>query len=137
MNLSDYYMDAELYEPSHIEQREFGIIKNKPTKKNPKPPMWRHLSFQNIEKLRAFLIEHRPLHVYYSAAKYEKPYARPSFDKGIPVSVREAKGYIEADLIFDIDNDHLAPPTIAEAAFHANKLYSILRNTFALKDTMM
>ena len=130
LNLQDYYMEANLYEPPHIEQREFGIIKKG-------GGMWRHHAFNDVNKLRSFLIRHQPLHVYYSAAKYKRPSAKPYFIEGIPTSVREAKGFIEADLIFDIDNDHLATPTIAEAAYHADKLYWILRNTFALKDLMM
>lgn len=122
MNIQDYYTDAELYEPPFFDKREFGIIK-----KGQK--MWRHISFTNVQKLRSFLIEHRPIHVYFSTAKYEDP-SNPDMEK-------KKEGWLGSDLIFDIDNDHLETPTLAEAAFQAMKLKDILIDKFGFKDMMM
>jgi DNA primase catalytic subunit len=97
--------------------------------------MVRNLSFSSIEKLRSYLIEYQPSHVFYSASKYERPWQIRDKTKGETILM--AKGWIESDLIFDIDNNHLHTPTIAEAAYQANKLYWILQNKFALKKLIM
>ena len=126
MNLQDYYMTAELYDPPMFANREFGIIKDKPTKDNPHPPMWRHLAFKDIDKLRSFLIQHQPQHVYFSSAKYENP-----GEKFMPL---KKEGWLGADLIFDIDDDHLDEPTIVEATYQLLRLKNVLEMRFALKD---
>jgi DNA primase small subunit len=56
----------------------------------------RHLSFGSEDELYNYLAEHTPLHAYYSLALYEYPDA-PNMDD---------KGFIRADLMFDIDADH-------------------------------
>jgi len=122
MNLSDYYMTADLHEPPHIEQREFGVIKKG-------GGMWRHLSFENMDKLRSFLIQHQPLHVYFSTAKYENPSERDMTIK--------REGWLGSDLIFDIDNDHLATPTLESAAYNAVKLHDFLKADFGFKDMII
>jgi len=120
MKLMDYYMTADLHEPPNIHQREFGIVKKGGR-------MWRHLSFENVDKLRAFLIQNQPDHVYFSSAKYQDPGNKYMIDKG----------WLGADLIFDIDLDHLENPTLGEAVNHILKLDNILRKDFALKDLLM
>ncbi len=124
MNFSDYYMRAPLYAPPFFENREFGIIK--PGKD---VPMWRHLSFQNVEKLRAFLIEHAPMHVYFSCAKYEYPELEPMGTK--------KKYWQGSDLIFDIDFDHLKVQTLDEAQQQTVKLKQILEKDFGLKQIVI
>lgn len=118
-SIMDYYMTANLYEPPDIHQREFGVIKQG-------RGMWRHLAFPNISKLRGFLIEQQPDHVYSSSAKYKDP--------GNPTMAE--KDWLGADLIFDIDYDHLHDPTLGEAAWHTKKLWGILWRDFGLKDMM-
>jgi len=128
MNLQDYYMTAELHEPPMFKNREFAIIKK--SLQSPKNPagIRRHLQFDNIQKLRAYLIAHSPDHVYFSTAKYENP-------KGYPMDVKK-EGWMGSDLIFDIDDDHLSVPTIQEATFHFVMLKKVLVETFGLKDIM-
>ncbi len=121
MNISDFYMTAPLYSPPFFENREFGIFKN--------GQVIRHLAFVNVEKLRAFLIEHHPDHVYFSSAKYEIP------DWGD--MVKKKTTWIGSDLVFDIDFDHLKKKTISEAKRQSLKLISILRFDFGLQDLML
>jgi DNA primase small subunit len=57
----------------------------------------RHLGFSRESELNEFLLNKVPAHAYYSSAYYEKP--------GAPTM--EEKGWLGADLIFDLDADHL------------------------------
>ncbi len=77
-----------------IEQREIAI---QPLDKD---IMIRHLAFKSIEDLAKFIIQKVPGHIYYSTAYYDRP-DDPSM---------EAKGWKGADLVFDIDADHLDTP---------------------------
>jgi len=81
---------VDVYVPTEIARREFGYM-----------PfghrvMVRHLSFKSFEELRRTLAREAPQHVYRSAAIYQFPQA--------PM---EEKGWERAELIFDIDADHL------------------------------
>jgi len=76
--------------PPSIEQREFGFLLFK------EEIMVRHKGFNNVEELRAFLMKNTPSHVYYSTAYYESPEEE-----------MEKKGWLGADLYFDIDADHI------------------------------
>ena len=78
--------------PSEIEKREFGFTLFK-------EGMLRHKSFQNIEALASFLSISAPLDAYFSCAYYENPEAE-----------MEKKDWSGADLIFDIDADHIPTP---------------------------
>jgi DNA primase small subunit len=61
--------------------------------------MLRHKGFENAETLQSFVASTVPSDVYYSAAYYENPTAE--MDK---------KGWLGADLVFDIDADHIPTP---------------------------
>jgi len=61
--------------------------------------MSRHRAFENLGQLEDFLAYSAPLHVYRSSALYQYPDA----EMGL-------KGLIGADLVFDIDADHLKTP---------------------------
>lgn len=61
--------------------------------------MVRHKGFKHIEDFRHFLLRSTPSDVYYSSAYFEKPEAE-----------MEAKGWLGADLVFDIDADHIPTP---------------------------
>jgi DNA primase small subunit len=76
--------------PTNFRSREFAFLRfdNR--------TMFRHMGFTDIDDLRRYLRDNTPAHVYYSSAYYEKPQA--SMDK---------KGWLGADLVFDIDADHL------------------------------
>jgi DNA primase small subunit len=79
--------------PPSFEQREFGFLPFE-TK-----TMYRHIAFQTPNTMRNYLKTNAPAHVYYSSAYYETPEAE-----------MENKGWLGADLVFDIDADHLETP---------------------------
>jgi DNA primase small subunit len=88
----EYYSTAFSVPPlTEFTQREFGyfIINSK--------RMIRHKSFNNPEELRLFFSKNTPSDVYRSGAYYELPEAEMSH-----------KGWLGADLIFDIDADHIS-----------------------------
>lgn len=118
MSISDYYWKAPLYEPPDFTSREFGFRKNG-------EKMVRHRAFSSVHKLRTFLIETAPDHVYLSSSKYADPAAYPMEDK--------KKGWLAADLIFDIDYDHLKRPTLREAKKQSEKLLVILEDQLGFK----
>jgi DNA primase small subunit len=88
---SDYYINTELYLPKRFGKREWGFMfigENF---------MQRHKAFSNQNSLKEFLAKRTPAHVYHSAAYYEKPGA----------STMVEKKWLGADLIFDLDADHI------------------------------
>src|SRR2546427_9208705 len=86
-----YYEHTKPILPDRFGRREFGFM------------FWtagivqRHIGFSKEEELKAFLTSRIPAHAYYSSAYYDKP--------GAPTM--EEKGWLGADLIFDLDADHL------------------------------
>lgn len=66
----------------------------------------RHLSFQNVAEFKDFLIKETPRNSYYSIALYSDPAAQKIEDKG----------YIFAELFFDIDVDHI--PECSTLEYH-------------------
>jgi DNA primase small subunit len=76
--------------PSAIERREFGVILFNGS------VMVRHKGVSDAEELISFLARNVPLHAYYSTAYYESPEEK-----------MESKGWLGADLYFDIDADHI------------------------------
>ena len=76
---------------SGFEEREFAALLMKDR------IMVRHKSFQNRKELHSFLRSMTPSDMYYSSAYYEQPDA-PDM---------ASKGWIGADLVFDIDADHI------------------------------
>lgn len=79
-----------LYVPERIQEREFGYFTFG------EKIMVRHLSVASEEELWRLAVEAAPLHLHYSAAFYRYPKA--------PM---EEKEWMGAELIFDIDADHL------------------------------
>lgn len=92
---SEFYeqLSIEIPLPSSFQQREFGFILFK------ERIMVRHKNFANISDFKSFLTEFIPSDVYHSCAYYENPDAE--MDK---------KGWLGADLVFDIDADHIPTP---------------------------
>lgn len=78
--------------PSRIGRREFGFNLFG-------EGMLRHKSFKNLDELLSFLRLSAPRDAYFSCAYYENPEAE--MDK---------KTWLGADLIFDIDADHIPTP---------------------------
>ena len=87
----EYYKTSEIELPDRFGRREFAFVffggKG----------MVRHLSFDRKKNLKNFLIEKVPAHVYYSTAYYQTPNA----------STMQEKNWMGAELIFDLDSDHL------------------------------
>ncbi len=92
---SEYYdkNSVSIQPPTSMEKREFGFLLLK------EKVMLRHKSFKDADELRNFLKRLVPSNVYYSSAYYERP------EEGM-----EEKGWLGADLIFDIDADHIPTP---------------------------
>ncbi len=86
-----YYATTKRILPDRFGRREFGFMFLNSSM------VIRHLGFSRESELNDFLVGKVPGHVYYSSAYYEKP--------GAPTM--EEKGWLGADLIFDLDADHL------------------------------
>lgn len=89
-----YYRAAQIEPPSSLSQREFGFVLFG------SKGMVRHIAFREPEELYTYLRTRHPRHVYYSSAYYEKP----DEDR------MDEKGWLGADLVFDIDVDHIYTP---------------------------
>jgi DNA primase small subunit len=92
---AEYYATAlnTLPLPSSFNAREFGFIPFK------EKIMIRHKGFHTREAFQAFITSMTPSHAYYSAAYYEDP-----------TEPMDRKGWLGADLVFDIDSDHIKTP---------------------------
>jgi len=88
----EYYRDPSTVIPAPVllGQREFAYLLFK------ERFMVRHKRFEGISNLRSVLAETVPSDVYHSCAYYENP----DFDM-------DKKGWLGADLVFDIDADHI------------------------------
>ncbi|WP_406670347.1 DNA primase catalytic subunit PriS [Methanolobus sp. ZRKC4] len=89
----EYYSQAELRLPPEFTSREWGFLEFS----TGDPFMRRHKEFGSKGELNDYLKGIGPAHAYYSVAYYEYP--------GAP-KMKE-KNWLKADLIFDIDSDHL------------------------------
>lgn len=98
---SEYYRNAELWNPPRIRSREWMFIPfggGTPS---------RHKSFNDIASLRDHLVNYSPHSVFYSTAYWKKPYEFNMSDKQ----------WLGSDLIFDLDGDHL--PGVVDRDFPA------------------
>jgi len=88
----DFYCSPSTAIPSPVafNQREFAFLLFK------ERVMVRHKGFANSQALRSFIKERIPSDIYHSCAYYEYPEAE-----------MEKKGWQGADLVFDIDADHI------------------------------
>ncbi|OPY33858.1 MAG: DNA primase small subunit PriS [Methanomassiliicoccales archaeon PtaU1.Bin124] len=114
----DYYSRAELPQPDRFEEREFGFMFFD------KDFVRRHMGFGNMADLRHYLVRQVPMHAYYSSAFYEKP--------GAPKM--EMKGWRGADLVFDLDADHLKG---AEQMTYAEMLAAVKKDMVRLLDDFL
>jgi len=85
-----YYSSRGIWVPREMENREFGFFMGR------EKVMLRHRSFRSQEELSNFLVQKAPFDVYYSVATYDHPEEEMS-----------EKGWRNADIVFDIDADHL------------------------------
>ena len=86
-----YYRANTPILPDRFTRREFGFMFFD------KSFVQRHLGFANRDDLRRYMIGNVPAHSYYSTSYYRKP-AAPTMDE---------KEWLGAELIFDLDADHL------------------------------
>ena len=86
--------------------------------------MRRHATLRTPAEFRGFLAGEVPRHVYYSSAYYRRP----------AESTMSAKEWLGADLIFDLDSDHLRG---AETLDYAGQLALVKRRLVALVDDFL
>jgi len=89
-----YYSQAEIHLPPEHISREWGFISFRDSSET---FMKRHIAFGSEGEITDYLKGIAPAHAYYSIAYYEYPSA-PKMKE---------KNWQKADLIFDIDSDHL------------------------------
>ena len=92
---TEYYRKERVQAPPATPEREFGFILFDPD--SPDVRMRRHMGFGAPEELAAYLRSIVPQHAFYSSAYYASPGA----------GTMAEKGWTGADLIFDLDADHL------------------------------
>jgi len=90
-----YYREhtGSLQAPSSMKAREFGFLTFR------EKMMIRHKAFEDLASFQEVLLSLTPSDVYYSTAYYERPEADMAW-----------KGWLGADIVFDVDADHLETP---------------------------
>ncbi|MEF8879580.1 MAG: DNA primase catalytic subunit PriS [Candidatus Thermoplasmatota archaeon] len=86
--------------------------------------MLRHLAFNRKQNLIDFLKEKHPAHCYYSTAYYKTPDA----------ATMQEKGWMGAELVFDLDSDHL--PNIEDMTY-GESLEEIKKEFYKLVDDFL
>jgi DNA primase small subunit len=121
---TDYYKKTGLVAPSSLEQREWGFVLFNPHSDGMR--MRRHIGFSGRDELFQYIKNLIPQHTYYSTAYYEKPDAGTMADKG----------WCGADLIFDLDADHIMrgpyDQMLARVKEETGKLIAILIDEFGM-----
>ncbi|MGI0070951.1 MAG: DNA primase small subunit domain-containing protein [Thermoplasmata archaeon] len=115
----EYYRAAAVAPPERLARREFAAFPFAV-----ETFMRRHATLRTPEEFRAFLAAEVPRHVYYSSAYYRRP-AEPSMS---------AKEWLGADLVFDLDSDHLRG---AESLDYAGQLALVKRRLVQLVDDFL
>ena len=86
-----YYRSSEFWTPPRLKTREWMFIPF-----GGAPPI-RHKGFSDMQSVRNFLSERAMHSCFYSTAYWERPFEMKMADKN----------WLGADLIFDLDGDHL------------------------------
>jgi DNA primase small subunit len=92
---TEYYRKERIAAPPSVGEREFGFILFDPG--SPEVRMRRHMGFGTAGELAEYVRSLVPAHAFYSSAYYTAPGA----------GTMTEKGWTGADLIFDLDADHL------------------------------
>jgi DNA primase small subunit len=116
---ADYYGHASIPPPHRLARREFAAFPFAS-----ETMMRRHATLRTPEEFLAFLRRETPRHVYYSSAYYQRP-AAPTMAE---------KGWQGADLIFDLDSDHLRG---AETLDYAGQLELVKTRLVSLVDDFL
>lgn len=115
---SEYYKNNKLTLPDRFPKREFAFVffggKG----------MLRHLSFEKKQNFLDFLRNKNPAHAYYSTAYYQIPDA----------PTMKEKNWMGAELIFDLDSDHLVG---AENMTYDESLEKVKDEFFKLVDDFL
>ena len=126
----DHYRRMTITPPPSADAREWGYI---PWTADGRTTMIRHQSLVDLGDIASFLTQSRPRHVYYSAGYYADPGA----------GTMDEKTWNGADLIFDLDADHLPgidpsdtsyATMLAECKAELEKLLSFLLTDFGFPD---
>ena len=88
---SNYYRSSNMWVPPRLKLREWMFIPF-----GNSPPI-RHKGFSDIESVREFIVGRAMHSCFYSTAYWERPFELKMADKN----------WLGADLIFDLDGDHL------------------------------
>lgn len=121
---SEYYANLDITVPNRFGRREWGFFFFQGH------GMQRHISFNRVDDLREFLTARAPKHVYYSSAYYQNPDMQP-----MP---KKVEGWLGADLIFDLDDEHLSGTKNLTIAQRLDKVKRIVKDRllddFLLRD---
>jgi DNA primase small subunit len=121
---TEYYKKTVLVAPPALAQREWGFVLFNPGASEMR--MRRHVGFSGRDELSEYITNLVPQHTYYSTAYYEKPDAGTMADKG----------WCGADLIFDLDADHIVRGAydlmLARVKEETEKLLSMLIDEFGM-----
>lgn len=90
----EYYGGERVLMPPSLEEREWGFFI---PGEHGEGHMRRHMAFRDAAELMSYIRGLVPFHVYYSVAYYRNPGGPTMADKG----------WLGADLIFDLDADHI------------------------------
>lgn len=114
-----YYRQSEVPPPVRLARREFAAFPFLV-----ETSMRRHETLPTPADLSSFLSREVPRHVYYSAAYYRRP----------AESTMAGKEWLGADLIFDLDADHLRG---AESLGYADQLVRVKERLIDLVDDFL
>jgi DNA primase small subunit len=121
---TEYYRKAVLVPPPSLPQREWGFILFSPGGGD--AHMRRHIGFTGPGEMAEYIRNLVPRHAYFSTAYYGKPDAGTMADKG----------WCGADLIFDLDADHIVrgqyDQMLARVKEETEKLLAILTGEFGM-----
>ena len=126
----EYYLEYPIQLPPGFESREWGFILFDTL---PKIVMYRHKSFFSRPEALEYLRSMAPAHAFSSVAYYEHPGAGTMADKK----------WLGADLIFDLDADHLPDAPESYSAMLANvknetlKLLGFLTDDFGFSEDLI
>jgi DNA primase small subunit len=121
---TEYYRKTVLVPPPSLGQREWGFVLFNPGSTDMR--MRRHIGFSDRGEMESYILNLIPQHTYYSTAYYEKPDAGTMADKG----------WCGADLIFDLDADHIVrgpyDQMLARVKEETEKLLAMLTEEFGM-----
>ena len=120
-----YSSSAKINPPMEFWMREWGFVLFDPSYPA-KLVMRRHTSFATKDDLANYLRENAPAHAYYSAALYK-----------YPTEAMAKKGWIGADLIFDLDADHIVTEAELPRYSYEDLLVLVKDETLKLVDFLI